>query len=426
MKLSGRDKKLIIVLGIIAVILLPGFFIAKPLYDRITDTKEEIKTLQERYNYLNNLFGQISTFRQGTQEYKVQIVDIVDKFPADIRQENTIMFLLETERNLPIALYQVAFSATDSTPIGTVSSDLSTVMETTEKLGQDYTGIHTAETIGYRVPYADFKRFINYIEQWEDRLTISNLSATYNVEEDEVAGSFTINQYAILSEGRVLEEANTNVDRGTHNIFSADGEEWEDWLDEEEDSMNGGEIVRDDEEEPETTKEPDKQEKDQKDNSTSDNKTSDNKTTDNKTSDSSNSNNATVKGYDVYFMLNQPQSEADAMIVGYTNDTTNKYTIKSDRNRSRLARFTFEEEDGKIYVTYKLSYKIEKHEITPDGDIVLNIYSSSRAGRDDLIESSVAVVNNTKKTVQVNIINDDEEDPRIDIREKSGKVVINN
>lgn len=416
MKLSGRDKKLIILLGILAVVLLPIFFILMPLYDNIKETKEEIKTLQERYDYLYNLFGQISTFRQGTQDYKVKIVDIVDKFPADIRQENTIMFLTETERNLPIALYQVAFTATDSTPIGTVSSDLSTVMETTEKLGQDYTGVHTTETIGYRVPYADFKRFINYIEQWEDRLTISNLTATYNVEADEVAGSFTINQYAILSEGRILEEANTNVDTGTHNIFSADGEEWEDWLDEEEDSMNGGEIVREEEaEEPEETNEPQEQEDEKENNSTSNNTAS----------NSGTSNNATVKGYDVYFMLNQPQSEADAMIVGYTNDTTNKYTIKSDKNRSRLARFTFEEEDGKIYVTYKLSYKVEKHEITPDGDIVLNIYSSSRAGRDDLIESSVAVVNNTKRTVQVNIINDDEDDPRIDIREKSGKVVVN-
>lgn len=409
MKLSGRDKKLLIIMGIIAVIALPIFLIIMPLNDKITATKTEIATLQERYDYLSKLFGQISMFRQGTQDYKEDIAEIVYKFPADIQQENTIMFLVETERNLPIALYQVAFSATDTRPIGTLTSDLSTAIETTESLGQEYTGVHTTETIGYRVPYEDFKTFINYIEQWEDRLTFSNLTATYSLESNEVAGSFTINQYAIRNAGFVLEEAETNVDNGTHNIFSADDELWDDWMDEEESSMNQGEVQDDETDEvkePEDKKEPeeDKKEPEKEDNNTP---------------------SASAKGYDVYFMLNQPQSEADAMIVGYTNDVKNKDTIKSDKNRSRLARFTFTEEDGKIYVTYKLSYKTETHEITPGTDIVLNIYSCNRASGVDKIESSVAIVNETKKTVQVNIINDDTKNPRIDIREKTGKVVIN-
>lgn len=401
MKLSGRDKKLIIILLIIAVILLPAFFVVVPLNDKIAAAKAEMKTLQERYNYLSGLYNQITAFRQGTQDYKEDIVEIVYKFPADIQQENTIMFLLETERNLPIELYQVAFTPTNSLPIGTVASDLSGVIETKEKLSQQFTGVHTTETIGYRVPYEDFKNFINYIEQWRDRLTISNLSAIYSLENNEVTGSFVINQYAIQNDGFVLEEAETNVDNGTHNIFSADDERWAEWLDEEEQSMNQGEIVQEDEEEPEEKEE----------------------NTPNQTG--SNTPAGTSKGYDVYFMLNQPQSEADAMIVGCTADATSKSTIKSDKNRSRLTRFTFTEEDGKIYVTYKLSYWTRKQEIKPDGDIVLNIYSCNRANKNDLVESAVAVINETKKTVQVNVINDDEDDPRIEIREKSGKTVIN-
>lgn len=407
MKLSGRDKKLIIVLLIAAAIALPIFFIIMPLKEKIDANKKEIATLEERYAYLSDLFDKIKYFREETQKCKEGIAQIVYQFPEGIQQENTIMFLMETERNLPIYLYQVAFSGNDIMPIGTVTSDMSSIKETTEKLGQSYEGIHTTEIIGYHVPYADFKEFINYIEQWEDRLTISNLSAVYSAESGEVSGSFTINQYAITSEERKLEQAETNIDHGTHNIFSADDEDWADWLDEEEESMNQGQVVRDEEETKD--KEPEKEPEKKPSSGTS----------------SSGNNTATVTGYDVYFMLNQPQAEADAMIVGYTDDTTNKYTLKSDKNRSRLTRFLFTEEDGKYYVTYKLSYRSETHEITPEGDIVLNIYSSNRADSMDLIESSVAVVNQTNKTVQVNIINDDKKNPRIDIREKSGKIVVN-
>lgn len=406
MKLSERDKKLLVILGIVAIVALPIFFIIMPLKGKIDDTKGEIATLQERYNYLSGLADQIPFFREETEKYKVQMAEIIEKFPEGIKQENTIMFLLETERNIPISLYQVSFNANDSVPIGTVNSDLSSHIETTQTLGKNYEGVHTQETVGFRVPYPYFKQFINYIEQWEDRLTISNLAASYTLENNEVVGSFTINQYAVLVQGRELEEAEIDVRRGTHNIFSANEEDWEDWLDEEETSMNQGEVIREEdkesekESEKESDKEPEKIE--------------------------ASNNNATVKGYDCYFMLNQPRAEADAMIVGVTNDTVNKYTIQSDKNRSRLTRFTFTEEDGKFYVTYKLSYRERKHEITPDGDIVLNIYSSNRSGSSDLVESSVAVINETtNKTVQVNIINDDEKRPRITIREKTGKVVVN-
>lgn len=427
MRLEEKDKKLLIILGIIAIVLLPLFFVVRPLNEKIEATEAEIVTLEERLAYLEELYSKMHFFREGTQEFKENIADIIALFPEDIQQENTIMFLSETERIMPISLYQVAFQENTNIEIGTVQSDLSSVMETTQTLGQDFDGVSTQQTIAYRVPYAYYKEFINYIEQWEDRLTFSNMSAAYTLDTDEVVGSFVITQYAITGEGRELVEAETNVEHGTDNIFSANEEDWEELMDENENaSMNQGMLDRDDTEKEEDRKDNNKNDKDKEDGKKPSKSDSDKNTSSSSGTHRVDKNNTSnSKGYDCYFMLNQPKSEAEAMIMGATNDALGKEVIKSDKNRSRLSRFYFYEENGKTYVLYKMSYSSRTYEITPGDDIVLNIYSSDRSGASDLVESSVAVYNETDKTVQVNVINDDEDRPRITFREKSGKIVIN-
>ena len=55
MKLSDRDKKIILGIIFIAIIVLPIFLFIRPKIDDIKNLDNELVTLNERYNYLKEL-----------------------------------------------------------------------------------------------------------------------------------------------------------------------------------------------------------------------------------------------------------------------------------------------------------------------------------------------------------------------------------
>ena len=55
MKISDRDKKIIVIIFIALVVALPYLFIIKPTNEKITGVEGEIATLQARYDELKAL-----------------------------------------------------------------------------------------------------------------------------------------------------------------------------------------------------------------------------------------------------------------------------------------------------------------------------------------------------------------------------------
>ena len=55
MKISDRDKKLILFVLLVAVIALPIFLFIRPKIDKIKEMEAELVSINERYNYLKEL-----------------------------------------------------------------------------------------------------------------------------------------------------------------------------------------------------------------------------------------------------------------------------------------------------------------------------------------------------------------------------------
>lgn len=387
MEISSRDKKLLIGLLIVAVLAGGYFLVITPLLEDIEKTNVEITKLEAELDRLTALNLQVPAFREAIETYKFEIAEIVSQFPTGIRQENIIMFYQDMEESLPIQMYQIAFTNSSTIPIGVINTDMSEVLGIENSI-MEYAGVTSSQTVGYRVPYHDFKKFINRIELWQDRLTITGLTAAYDIEANEVNGNFTINQYAISGETLDYEQVDTDVLQGSDNIFLKPTDEWQGW---EDDIWNdlfeeGDDSLEDEEVDSDIT--------------------------------------ASADECDIFFMLSQPQAEIDAMIIAINNSNDASTILSADENMSRLARFSFTQNDGKYYVTYKLSYATRTKEITPGDKIVLNVYSTVRVGAEDHVASSLAISNGTNKNVIVNIINDDINNPRVTIREKTPNVQI--
>lgn len=382
MFLSDKDKKLLLILAIIAVFSLPYFFVIQPFIDKNDTLEEEIKTLNERKVYLEELALAEDEYINKTEEFLIEKERIINKFPSQLLQEASIIFINNTEKKIPIKLYQVTFgedvasqitSDAEEEAIAAVEvetgdvTDNSVIVDnsTSIKISKDLSAIQTETQFTYEVGYKEFKDFLKYILNYKDRMVITGLNATYSQETDLVRGNFTMVQYAVEGKGRLpvscLEPV---IGIGSSNIFR----------------QAAGISIQED-----------------------------------------------VEISDFFIMLSQPDADVDAKIIGMSGDVAQTTYLTSNENAMQEITISFSGENGFYKANYQIGnkeYDGEEIEFMKDGSINLEIICSPRTGDEDRVAAKINIRNNTDTTVNISVLDDDAVNPRVEIGEKTGTVLI--
>lgn len=382
MKLSERDKKLLLILAIVVIICLPYFFVIQPGWEKSESLSQEVLKLQEKVTYLEELAFNEEKYGREAEEMAMQEAELLNRFPSDLLQEANIMFIHNTEQLIPISLYQVAFgddvaaqitSAAEEEAIDAVEQEMGDVTNDsviedntqTTNVGGGLTGMQAQTTFSYDAGYEEFKSFLEYILTHHDRMVITSLDASYAGEMDIVNGSFTLAQYALKGEERnAVSFLEPNMLQGTTNIFK----------------QATGVFGEKEEKTP-----------------------------------------------DFFILLNQPEADVDAVIVGKSNDVTENTYLSSSKNAEQEMTVTFTGEEGNYNAHYRIgkdSYDKEGVDFTTEKNIELQIISSERLDDKDKVAISLNIVNETDKIVSVTTVSEDEDDPRVTIKGKTGDIII--
>ena len=97
----------------------------------------------------------------------------------------------------------------------------------------------------------------------------------------------------------------------------------------------------------------------------------------------------------------------------------------NDENKLQKAAIEFEGTDGEYTAYYSVGKEKTVKEgipFTADGQIGFEILSSERADDKDKVSVQVDIVNNTDTIVYLSVQNDDEENPRVTIKGKTGDI----
>lgn len=382
MTLSERDKKLLLVLVIVAIICIPYFFIIQPFMDKNTKIEAEIRELQSRKQYLEDLSLHEGEYSKASEEIAIMTQELLARFPSDLLQEAGILFINNTERKIPVKLHQVTFgddvaaqitSSADAAQIdaieqetGDVTND-AVIEEVTETvaISGDLSGKSTETKFAFEAGYKEYKDFLDYILNYNDRMVITDMTATYSM--DVVSGNFTLKQFAISGDGRLpVNYLEPNLMHGTTNVFlQAAG-------------MGSGEEGE-------------------------------------------------AGGADFFLMLSQPDADVDALIFGKSNDATEETYFSSDKNVQQETTISFEGKDGQYTANYyigKEAYSEEGISFVKNDIINFEVLSSPRTSEQDKVATKLNIVNNTDVTLNVNILDDDTENPRVTIMNKTGVMVV--
>lgn len=380
MKLTEKDKNLLLMLAVIAAFCLPLVLLVQPAMNKCEALTREISELQSRKSYLDQIVAAGSTYQEEAENIAVKKEELMNRFPSDIPQEASLLFMDNTEKKIPISLYQVGFgedvamqmtSAPTQEAIDQVEADTGDVTDdsvyadTTSQTAvtSGLTGISTSTDFSYTAGYEEFKEFLDYIENYNDRMVITSLTASYAMDMNQVNGNFTLIQYALKGEDRnPVSFLEPEMIQGTNNIF---------------------------------------------------------------TQASGVFNEETNQSAQFFLMLNQPDADDEAFIMGQMSDVAEKTYLVNDENKLQKAAIEFEGTDGEYTAYYSVGKEKTVKEgipFTADGQIGFEILSSERADDKDKVSVQVDIVNNTDTIVYLSVQNDDEENPRVTIKGKTGDI----
>lgn len=207
MKISRKDQKtLLYILGVLMVIAV--YF----LY--YSSKQAELETLQGEVDKLYSEVLELEDYEINNNRYKndmnsyyEQIDDMVDEFPAGIKEETSIIYGrgLETK-------YGMNVSSVVMTPSTLLSS-----FGVGERQKHLYSSTVTMNVSG---SYEQIKNMIKDANENEDKRTITSISLARDSATGNLTGSVVMNLYSLSGKDRIFEEPDTGIDsHGTGNIF---------------------------------------------------------------------------------------------------------------------------------------------------------------------------------------------------------------
>lgn len=214
MKLSDRDKKIILIVVIALIVVLPYLFVIKPTKENTASVEAEIADLQTRYDSLKALNDQRKTFEDGIVSMNKEMDEVMVNYAEDIKKENTIMFLRGIELDTPIFMKSVSFAGTVVTPLNPGTADAEgNIVGASD-------GLKSQVAVSYVGSYDAVKDVLAFIPSCDDRMVISSIDITYDGMTGTCTGNFVLDQYAITGDGRELEEADIpSMPHGNESIF---------------------------------------------------------------------------------------------------------------------------------------------------------------------------------------------------------------
>lgn len=369
MKISNREKNLLIILGLIVVSLGYESTIYTYQRQRINDMVTREEKLKADYN---QMLIKINSMKTNETNIKIMNSNVQEKAQA-------IYPSLEQEK-LILDLDRLITASGIKANVSFVESDTNKKSEEDKKTENKSKAIaelqESKATLNFKGSYDEVIKFLNEVEKNKKLIAVSNLNLN-NLGNNELTGSAQLEIYGTKKVNSFNEDFmkwELKNKYGKNNPF--DGSLGTTSIEE---ALEKNKIKED------------------------------------------------------FLLSTRPvNSDLPSFMFGKSNDVTKLTYIYSDNNAEEKSELHITSKDNKYYYKYKnsrtsypLNYNDLGAEFTPSGNnIVLKVFSEARVDLNDKTSVNLKVINDTDKAIQVNVINDDNTNPRVTVTSEKGNVQV--
>ncbi len=208
MKLSERDKKLLMILVAIAVVAIAFFFGYRPLTEKRDKLQTEIDELNVRYTSLQTIAQNEKKHVADKEANNKEYDEIMAKYGDNLAQESILMYLRNYEYDSTI--WFKAYSMPKAQKLHTFSS-------------VSATGYKNSLALTFESSYSDMKKLLKDIVENPKKNYISAYNMTYNAVDDKVTATMTLERFTVVKKDTPTTEQIKleNVLLGHDNIFTS-------------------------------------------------------------------------------------------------------------------------------------------------------------------------------------------------------------
>lgn len=423
MKISERDKSLLIILGIVLILFGYYKFVFTKQMDKISKLNSQKKECELKLNQMKNN-GNLATKTES--EVKILNSKIEDKsniFFNSLPQENLILLMDNMLKKSEISNNSINFSDPTSEKAGESNTSSTQKATTNEnnmlyKLIDEYRNL-TGDKQNSTLQSADQNKVSSTNAAKTPANAVSNTKTADNsVLKTEITMDYSGSYYNMMTLLGLFENYNKRIIVKSINIAAN------------KDAGVAGSMVIDFYSIPKLTDTDDSESKWELNNTYG----KDNpflafasKGTENKGAET----NQAEKIAADFMMTSKPtSSDLPTVVLGRAKDSTMSTYVYADSEGIENVEIVFTEKNGKLYYKYKTSFGAHPsnfaqigEEFTPSGDgINLVVYSTKRNSAEDKSGANIKVTNDTGKNVTVKVIGDDSQRPRISVLAVKGNV----
>lgn len=249
MKVAKRD--VLLLLGLIGILLGVGayFLVYQPTMEDAEALEQENQELQARINDLSSKMENKDSYIAQTESMLEEMEKIFEKFPVDVREEDGVMLAISQELIAPMMINSVGITACEPVVLQNSEEDVDHTYEideieeyeAQEGIGDDPVSASDAAangvdnsnmpsilmdrsvTMNYLVAYDGLKRGIKSISMQDNRMSINNLTVSYDEATGLLSGTTVVDMYCIPGQpGKEYVQPNfSSVLLGSDNIFGS-------------------------------------------------------------------------------------------------------------------------------------------------------------------------------------------------------------
>lgn len=214
MKLSNRDKKLLLILGILVVVAVPIAFVFRPYAEKCTEIKQEIETQTKRLEELEKYDKNRDQYLDDIKYMQDAEAAIIAKYDMGLEQTNIIKDIEVAEEDTPFVVDNIIFTPVEETVLRAATVDSE---------GNAVEGLNFATTstlIEFNSTYEQLLKYLAALRDYEFTQYVVSLEAKYDDKTGRLANKLQLNQYAFIGAGRDYPAVSVpTMEYGTESIF---------------------------------------------------------------------------------------------------------------------------------------------------------------------------------------------------------------
>lgn len=260
MKVSMRDKKILLMFIGILVFFVGWYFGYRPQMEKADQIEDINGALEEQLQDLLELAANKDFYVSETASIKDKISEYISEFPADVRPEDGIVLANKMENELGFQITNVGVGEKEfvASLDGSSEEDLAQSQDQTmseqanaqtqeqidniegtdsqaEEALQNASDAAAADqssdsqvpvlyrtqvTLQFNGTYAELKKAVLYVADQSGRMTLDNVNASYDTSTGNLTGTIIVNIFSMSGTERTYTEPDAgSVAYGTDNIF---------------------------------------------------------------------------------------------------------------------------------------------------------------------------------------------------------------